>query len=265
MGDLPLRILTLNTWKNEGDYPTRLPVLTRGLGACGADVVLLQECFRVLGTDEPPIDTAATLGAALEAHVTYAPARRKERLWHGEPRSTESGLAILAPCAPLRSEVLALPSCEQGGERIALFADYALQGRRLRVVVLHLSHLRHDDAGRRAQLACVLAHPWWQNPADLQVIGGDFNAPAASATLRPLPATPHVRLHDVFAGRPPCRETHPLPPTAEKPGRCIDFLYLATPPGITPPAVVTARLALQHPIDGRWASDHAGVMADIAF
>ena len=46
-----MRIVTLNTWKNEGEYERRLDLMAVGLGDLRADVVCLQECFVGGGSD----------------------------------------------------------------------------------------------------------------------------------------------------------------------------------------------------------------------
>ena len=112
-----VRCLTLNTWKNAGDYAARLRAMGAGLAALRPDVVLLQEVFRA---DAEGADTARFLGEQLGLAVAYAPARAKMRSWHGCDVPSESGLAILVRGTVLASQRLPLPSDEAGGERIAL-------------------------------------------------------------------------------------------------------------------------------------------------
>jgi endonuclease/exonuclease/phosphatase family metal-dependent hydrolase len=69
-----MRVVTLNTWKNEGDYLRRLPLMRDGLAAMAPDVVCLQECFVAEG-----FDTAARLAAELGLDLHPAPARAKPR------------------------------------------------------------------------------------------------------------------------------------------------------------------------------------------
>jgi len=40
-----VRIVALNTWKNEGDYRRRLRLMRDGLAELAADVICLQEAF----------------------------------------------------------------------------------------------------------------------------------------------------------------------------------------------------------------------------
>ena len=259
-----LRVLTLNTWKNEGNYESRLAVLARELGALRPDFLLLQECFRASGPRGAQADTAQRLASALGAHLAYAPARRKPRAWSGSLVESESGLAILSPLAPSRTTALALPSSNAGGERIALLADYDLGGHRIILANLHLSHVPDEHAVRRAQLDTVLASDWWETPADLKCIGGDFNAVESSIVFRAAPAKSRLRLQSVFTGRGPCPVTHPMPATPGRPGRCIDFLFLLLEDGVPPPRVRSCGRVLDQARGRVWPSDHAAVMADLS-
>ena len=122
-----VRCITLNTWKNAGDYPARLRAMGAGLAVLRPDVVLLQEVFRA---DAEGADTARFLGEQLGLAVAYAPARAKMRSWRGCDVASESGLAILVRGTVLASEQLPLPSDEAGGERIALLVRARLENGR---------------------------------------------------------------------------------------------------------------------------------------
>ena len=260
MASAPLRIVTLNTWKNDGDYPARLHAMAAGLRALRPDIVLLQEVFR---TDDGDADTGRTLAAALQLALVYAPARRKPRPWRGPPVPSEAGLAVLARGTIRRHERLALPSDDLGGERIALYADVQAAGTTVFVCCTHLSHLRGDGARRREQLDLILRHPGWRERGGRRVLGGDFNATADQPELAWLADHPELEVRNVFGAAHPAA-THPLPPPPDRPGRCIDFLFTVTARGTAAPGIVQAATALDAPIDGTWPSDHAAVVADVA-
>ena len=93
-----MRIVTLNTWKNEGDYPRRLALMRDGLAELAPDLVCLQECFANAGHD-----TAAWLAAELGLDCHAAPARAKVRRHMGQDLQSTSGLAILARGGASRS------------------------------------------------------------------------------------------------------------------------------------------------------------------
>jgi len=182
-----LRIVTLNTWKNEGDYSRRLGLMSERLAALAPEVVCLQECFVGGGRD-----TAGTLAAALGLRLHAAPARAKLRPHEGRLVNSTSGLAVLSrPLA--QSRVLPLPQDPVDGERIAQRLDLTASGRPLRILNLHLTHLRGAEAAtlRAAQLEVALA---WANAglAGALVVAGDLNATARCPELAPLrvPAAP---------------------------------------------------------------------------
>lgn len=209
-------------------------------------------------------DTGRFLADALGLALAYAPARRKPRRWRGQDVDSESGLAVLVRGEIGRVERLALPTDPRGGERIALLADAIVPGgRRMLAGCVHLSHLRDDAAGRRRQLETVLAHPRWREPANLRVLGGDFNATADQPELAWLSTPGELAVADVCAHSRVRRSTHPIPARAGRPGRCIDFLFTVTPREQSIPRVMNAGVALDALVDGVWASDHAAVFATL--
>jgi endonuclease/exonuclease/phosphatase family metal-dependent hydrolase len=193
-----LRIVTLNTWKNEGDYARRLPLMRDGLAAMAPDVVCLQECFIAEG-----FDTAAWLAAELGLKPYAAPARGKPRPHGGRELFSTSGLAILVrgagpeEAAAARAALISDPA---DGERIAQRLDLVAQGRPLRILNLHLTHLRNAGALRAAQLAQAL--DWAREGlAGGLVVAGDLNATAADPALAPLGVEPRPgTLHGARAG-----------------------------------------------------------------
>jgi len=196
-----MRIVTLNTWKNEGDYARRLPLIRDGLAAMAPDVVCLQECFAAEG-----FDTAAWLAAELGFVLHAAPARGKLRRMGRREVFSTSGLAILAR-GPAAAAVCPLASDPADGERIAQRLDLAPEGRPLRILNLHLTHLRAAAALRGAQLQEALD---WAC-ADLAgglVVAGDLNAAADDPALAPLALQPApATLHGARAGPQPPRAT----------------------------------------------------------
>lgn len=161
-----MRIVTLNTSKNEGWYEHRISLMAEGLAAPRPDIVCLQEVFETAG-----LDTAARLGRALGLHATVQLARRKLRRHQEREVDSRSGLAILSREPPWIS---------------ARIAQWALFGPDLGVLNLHLTHLRGNEAAalRGRQLACALRQGAQADAA--LVAAGDFNAPATAAELAPL-------------------------------------------------------------------------------
>ena len=234
-----MRIVTLNTWKNEGDYARRLELMAKGLAALSPDVVLLQEVFVA-----PRADTAARLAQALGMQVSSFPARLKRRRHLGQLVLSTSGLAVLsrtrADC-----QALALSSHPLDGERIAVRADLA-GAQPLRLLNLHLSHLRGDlgAALREQQLREALAWARADWTGDI-VVGGDLNAPTHAPCLKEL----WTRM------KPPAE----LGSTLHGSGPAIDHLVLLGRPGLH-----RARVLTDADADGVHPSDHCGVLLDLA-
>jgi len=245
-----MRIVTLNTWKNEGDYARRLGLMARGLQALEPDVVCLQECFAAQG-----FDTACALGKALGLFVFAQPARSKLRRHEGRPTLSTSGLAVLSRWTPVGEERLVLASDPADGERIAQRLDLETPVGALRLLNLHLTHLRGPEADklRRRQLEDALA---WaaEGLASGLVVTGDLNAGARDPALQVLADALDPDMPSTLLG----------PHAATDSGRrdAIDHAVLAQPGGWC----VAARTRVLDAADGDgWrASDHAGVMLDLS-
>ena len=161
-----------------------------------------------------------------------------------------SGLAILTR-HPGRAEIRGLESDPRDGQRIAQRLDLDVGGTPLRILNLHLTHLRGDraDGVRADQLTAALT---WA-AADLEgglVVAGDLNATAAEASLAPLGLDPApATLQGRRAGAQPL------------PGLAIDHCVLLQEGGWR---WASAHRALDAPdAEGWFPSDHAAVVLDL--
>lgn len=244
-----MRIVNLNTWKNGGDYTRRLGLMAQQLGSLSADVVCLQEAFAA-----DRADTAAFLASALGMINYPRPAREKARAHGGAVIRSTSGLAILSRRAAGGEAGLALPSDPADGERIAQRLDVHGAGGDLRILNLHLTHLRGETGWRlrAAQLAGALA--WARRDwAGALVVAGDLNAGADDPELAPLagasPRTAGRTFHGARVG------------DASPGDAAIDHCLLFRP-GVW--RIRHAFVALDAPDpDGWFASDHAAVVLDL--
>lgn len=177
---MPWTIVTLNTWKCDGDYPRRLPAMARVLAAARPDVACLQEVLRV--PDGP--DTAATLADAcgLDAHVCDA--RVKVRPVAGREVRCASGMAVLGPAA-MEVTRLNLPADPiRDGERLAQVARLETSPvGPLLVVNLHLTHPADQSAMRAEEMAIIVAAVE-ASGVPRAVLAGDFNDVLGSPALR---------------------------------------------------------------------------------
>lgn len=239
-----LRVVTLNTWKGEGAYSSRLAAMAAGLEALGADLVALQEVFTAPSLC---MDTGAYLAAALGMQAAILPLRHKLRRVQGSVAESASGLALLSRLPPLSQRAIALSSHPDDGERLALAAELDLGGYRVSVVVLHLTHLVNADDLRRRQLAQALAAA----DTPTAILAGDFNAPIETFRLGT------TRFAD-------CRTTlhKPAQPTlvAAADERCIDHVLFARD-GCLRAHNWQVAMNIRDP-QGMVPSDHCAVVAD---
>ncbi|WP_333585870.1 endonuclease/exonuclease/phosphatase family protein [Phenylobacterium sp.] len=239
-----MRIVSLNTWKNEGRYRRRLDLMAEGLAALRADLVCLQECFVGGGAD-----TAAHLAERLGLDLTWTPARRKLRRQEDGWVESVSGMAMLSRQALLAEGRIILPTDERDGERIAQWGQAAPD---LVVANLHLTHLRGPDAARlrELQLRTVLEQA---PPLGALLILGDFNAEAAAPELAAIAEALDLNAPPTLQG-----ERAGSPSAAV---RTLDHAGLVRPGGWR----ISARTrALDAPCPEGWfPSDHAAVVVDL--
>lgn len=248
-----MRILTLNTWKCDGDYRQRMAAMASGLASLSADVILLQEAFFC---DVPPADTAGQLAQALSMEATRAPARHKSRAFEGHTAMSSSGLAVLSRQAVVARHVIPLPTDSSDGERIALLVCLAHQGKRIWFANVHLSHLQGASTLRIGQLSHCIAALNQLAPHELQLLGGDFNCSPDGHEFEFLRsgASPWC-MPDTSQNK----STHR---TASGQDLDLDHLLLSNwPVDALPQAHVV--LDPRHSEPGQEVSDHAAVMLDL--
>jgi endonuclease/exonuclease/phosphatase family metal-dependent hydrolase len=250
-----VRLVSLNTWKADGDYPRRVGAMTAGLAALSPDVVALQEDVR---TSDGLTHTALTLARALSLQLSWAPARPKYRNVGLRRTLTTSGLAILSRQPALEQRVLALPEDARDGERIAQCVRLPGCAGDWWLVNLHLTHLPDRADLRRTQLEAVM-----QAVGDLArdqpvVLCGDFNAGPVDPEIARFLA-PDGSLVDAFAGRSKVTRV-----TEAGLAFNLDHILLRRAHGRPPFEVSDARVALDRPgADGVMPSDHFAVCADL--
>lgn len=263
-----VRIVSLNTWKNEGDYQGRLELTARQLRVLGPDIILLQECFRCEDTED---DTAAYLAEQLGYDCRYAPARSKLRAHLGKEPISESGLATLSRYPFGDCWIVQLPSSEAGGERVSLVCEVEVAHRWLGVACIHLSHIRSEASLRRQQIECVLKSMGQMRQRSPCLIGGDFNCPPDCAEIEQATAAHLDRYVNALPALGDGRPTSPgrlRESSSGAPGRQVDQLWVLDEgdeaAGYSV-SVIDGGLCLDRS-DGELGlrpSDHAGVWVDI--
>lgn len=247
-----MRLVSLNTWKAEGDYPRRVQAMAQGLATLSADVIALQEDLR---TADGLTHTALALARALGMQLSWVPARPKLRSVGLRRTPTTSGLAVLSRQPVLEHRVLALPADERDGERVAQAVRLpALHGGGW-LVNLHLTHLADRADLRRQQLKEALDWAAALAPGGPVLVCGDFNAPA---TAFPTVSTGNS-LSDAFAGR--SKVTHV---TAEGEALDLDQVMVCQPRSAPSWRVRDPRVVMDTPgSQGVMPSDHFAVCVDL--
>lgn len=236
-------LLTINTWKCDGDYYPRMELLAAGLKASGARIILCQECFR---TADGKVDTLSYLSRELNMPGYFVPCRRKSRMFDGIDTDSFSGLGILTDRPVTEQLIIDLPSSPADGGRSAQLLTLDL-GDGLSAVIanVHLTHLRNSEALRLSQLEKVLSCMAASN-APYRIIGGDFNARPNSALIE--------FLKDKI-----------------KAVECIQHFvdYIFVLPSLVPstyPSSIHAKIVLDRPdTAGLYPSDHLGIQTTIIY
>ena len=178
-----ITLLTINTWKCDGDYYPRMEWLAAELKISGARIILCQECFR---TADGKVDTLKYLSRELNMPAYFVPCRRKSRMFGGFATDSFSGLGVLTDLPVTSQMVIDLPSSPADGGRAAQLLTLDLgAGLSMMMANVHLTHLRNSEALRLRQLEKVLAF-MARSAASYRIIGGDFNAHPDSALIEVL-------------------------------------------------------------------------------
>jgi endonuclease/exonuclease/phosphatase family metal-dependent hydrolase len=264
---VPLRVLTLNVWHDQGPWPARAARIRAWLDRLDPDVAGFQEVLRAPGFDQ----LAELLGARLP-HRDYVCAGRFRR---GE-RELEFGNAIASRWPIVGREAAALPDRGDAETRAVLHVDVDAPFGRLAFSCTHLHWKFHHGEVRCRQVAAVAGQVVARRPAGgfPPLLVGDFNAEPDADEIRfltgghPLEGR-SVYFHDAWrvAGGGGDGVTwsnrNPYARTALEPERRIDYVFSGypTPQGLG--LVESCRVVCDEPEDGVWPSDHFGVYAEL--
>jgi endonuclease/exonuclease/phosphatase family metal-dependent hydrolase len=224
---MDITLLTINTWKCDGDYYPRMEWLAAELKNSDARIILCQECFR---TADSKVDTLSYLSRELHLQSYFVPCRRKSRMFGGIATDSFSGSQM----------IIDLPSSPADGGRSAQSLTLDLgEGLSMMIANVHLTHLRNSEALRLRQLEKVLSC-MTGSAAPYRIIGGDFNARPDSALIE-------VLKNKIKA--------------VECIQHFVDYIF-ALPSTVTPayPSFIHSKTVLDRPDPtGLYPSDHFGI------
>jgi endonuclease/exonuclease/phosphatase family metal-dependent hydrolase len=272
---MPIRVVTLNLWGRGDAWEERRPVLADGLRKLGADLVAFQEEVHTGDEDQ----TADLLGPGY--HVVHS-ARR-------EPDGRGCSIASRWPPADVREVDLDLTPRTADFACTTLVADVATPGPVGPLLfVNHLPSYQFDYEHER-ELQAVAAARLLEELAGQRrrhvVVAGDFDATPDAASVRfwcgrqSLGGT-SVSYQDAWERCHPGDPGHTFTPRNPlvgsrrnllavdgerplEPGRRIDYLLVRCGHHGPTVDVLACERIFDEPVDGVWASDHFGVMADL--
>jgi endonuclease/exonuclease/phosphatase family metal-dependent hydrolase len=238
---MEIDLLTINTWKCDGDYYNRRKVLATGLQQMNFtdQVILCQECFQTI---DGKVDTLQYLSDALDIPGYFAPARRKYRSLDGSMTDSFSGLGVLTNLPVSGRATIVVPSSLADGGRAAQLLTLELTpGKLMLIANVHLTHLRNNHALRIEQVISVLKE-MSASTARYRIIGGDFNAEENSTEIQLL------------------KEQGPVIDSAS---HWVDHLLIIRPAVEPYPEFTLSATVLDQPDaeNGLYPSDHHGVHA----
>jgi endonuclease/exonuclease/phosphatase family metal-dependent hydrolase len=256
-----LSLITINTWKCEGDYIPRIKYLAEELLKLNPDIVLCQECFYCGSKD---VSTLNYLAKELEMHQSYIPARKKQRLFMNEYVDSESGLGVLSKFEIKKIDFCLLPNVPGDDERMLQKLTIKLNnGQKLQIINVHLTHISTIENHRLNQIEFIIEQI--QNIADLFIMGGDFNALPDSEEINRLISKAEVI--DLFNAFDPFFVRSSLVEPFEKDQKLnVDYLFTAKKNLENADfKIVETQTVLNQKnlINNQYASDHFGILSKI--
>lgn len=247
-------VLTLNLWHDKGDWPKRRALIVEEIQRLKPDLIALQEVLQRPGLRNQAEDLAEAVGYQVR-FVSVDPPQAERRY----------GNAILSKAPSMTREMRKLEPLND--YRTAGYARFVFDSMHNGVAfyATHLHNERDGGAIRQRQIASLLDFIDATSPASDVIDGsrppsdvivaGDFNSDADSPELKALAA----RYRDAYAqahpglARDAARSTTLNP--AYLPAQRIDHIFY-DPAGFD---LLEARIVLNQPRDGVWASDHFGL------
>jgi endonuclease/exonuclease/phosphatase family metal-dependent hydrolase len=254
-----ISLLTINTWKNDGDYLKRLEVLLRNIQKADPQLILLQEAFQSV---DNVYDTTKFLTGRLNYHYTSSLSRLKKRKLMDKLLDSYSNVSVISEFPIVKSYIVPMPSSEADGGRDAIAAEIVINNKRILVISIHLSHLRNEEL-RKQQLSDLLSQTFLKAEYDGIFVGGDFNTSISKEYL------------DLFQNDIYCIEdTHKYKTGRDEPDYTlsvgnfsvkIDHILQINRKGKKMLEVSDSQIVFHEPdpISGIKASDHNGVMIQI--
>jgi len=166
-----IKIVTINTWKCDGEYRKRMTVLAKQLAALKPHIIACQECFV-----NREVNTLNFLAKSLNMYSCYLPGRRKDRYFEGKMTDSESGLGVLSVYPVAQTGFIILPAVPEDNDRKAQQVEISLPSEtKIALTNVHLTHLSEPGL-RHAQAESLATVVSADKSSPYHLICGDFNA-----------------------------------------------------------------------------------------
>jgi endonuclease/exonuclease/phosphatase family metal-dependent hydrolase len=267
-----LRWCTWNLWAIGPEPVARTDAAQRALEQIRPDLCCLQEVRA-----DSSIDVAERLAAATGLHLGRGEAVGAD-WWSGRVGEELRVDNVILSRWPIEELSVVELACREGSseQRSAVMARVATPEGAVRVVSLQLSSSPVDSAVRMGQVDAV-AHAIRAtgSPDETVLVAGDLNAEPDSDEVRHFCGHKTPPIVDGFVVLDLWRYADPVDPgwtwdranphvlATREPSSRIDHLLAGPTPAGTIPGVERITRFADRPIDGTWASDHAGVVTDL--
>ena len=255
-----VKIVTINTWKCDGEYRVRMGILAKQLKQLKPHVIACQECFY---SEEANADTLKFLAAELNMNYCFLPGRSKKRLFEGRVVDSTSGLGILSVYPVTETGSFDLPVVAEDNDRKAFRANVNLpSGKIVTVTTTHLTHLGQHKGLRKAQAEALAGFVTEESPKPYYIICGDFNAtPDSEAVMAFRELSKAVDCYTEGNGAEP---RYSLTDAYYKANKqvCVDQIFTLPFPGTDNyPRFIDSAVVLNVPDEetGLYPSDHFGI------
>jgi endonuclease/exonuclease/phosphatase family metal-dependent hydrolase len=172
-----IKIVTINTWKCDGNYRLRLKALANQLKMLRPEVIACQECF---SSNQGQLSTLDFLGSELQMNYQFVESRFKKRWFENQWVESYSGLGILSVYSFIKSSAFDLPGDNEDPERrIQRVLINLPNEKKLLITNTHLTHISRTPL-RKIQLDHLAETISSCHDHDYHILCGDFNIPIDS-------------------------------------------------------------------------------------
>lgn len=234
-------LVSINTWKCDGTYFERIPLLVEEINKVTPTLVLCQEVFHCADNS---ISTKKYFEEKLGMSSYFFASRRKERLLDNVKQPSYSGLCLFTNLEVQFYKEFFLPTRHLDGERTAQLVVIYHEGNKIAIVNTHLTHLKKETNLRIEQLKHIVS-TIDGNDYDAFFLCGDFNDTLSSKTIQFLVDTPYY-FNNTFTTN---NATHIS-------GQCIDYIFYKSKHTID---ILDQNIILNQPKDNVLLSDHFGL------